>query len=187
MTSSTSSSALTLFLLLFFSPIPSWYGWYEHHAVDEPASFTCCPHTGWSGSGGLGAKEQGIQDPIKGGDIRDKWDQYKGVGVSLDDPYENYRRNKSYNFVARMKAREEGTVDVCGVVVVLARRVSIDCRVITVKMFFFQSIGTPRRPLPLSDVTRPPRGMNPKHFFPFSFLKERGHQTKMCFRNKESL
>lgn len=64
--------------------------------------------TGWSGSGGLGAKEQGIQDPIKGGDVRDKWDQYKGVGVSLDDPYENYRRNKSYNFVARMKAREEG-------------------------------------------------------------------------------
>uniref|UniRef100_A0A665SYY4 Calcium homeostasis endoplasmic reticulum protein n=1 Tax=Echeneis naucrates TaxID=173247 RepID=A0A665SYY4_ECHNA len=66
---------------------------------------------GWSGSGGLGAKEQGIQDPIKGGDVRDKWDQYKGVGVSLDDPYENYRRNKSYNFVARMKAREEGTTD----------------------------------------------------------------------------
>eukprot|EP00063_Salmo_salar_P029810 XP_014004645.1 PREDICTED: calcium homeostasis endoplasmic reticulum protein isoform X4 [Salmo salar] len=62
---------------------------------------------GWSGSGGLGAKEQGIQDPIKGGELRDKWDQYKGVGVSLDDPYENYRRNKSYNFVARMKAREE--------------------------------------------------------------------------------
>uniref|UniRef100_A0A8C3G7L9 Calcium homeostasis endoplasmic reticulum protein n=1 Tax=Cyclopterus lumpus TaxID=8103 RepID=A0A8C3G7L9_CYCLU len=58
---------------------------------------------GWSGSGGLGAKEQGIQDPIKGGDVRDKWDQFKGVGVSLDDPYENYRRNKSYNFVARMK------------------------------------------------------------------------------------
>uniref|UniRef100_A0AAR2LD03 Calcium homeostasis endoplasmic reticulum protein n=1 Tax=Pygocentrus nattereri TaxID=42514 RepID=A0AAR2LD03_PYGNA len=65
---------------------------------------------GWSGSGGLGAKEQGIQDPIKGGDVRDKWDQYKGVGVSLDDPYVNYRRNKSYNFVARMKAREKGSV-----------------------------------------------------------------------------
>lgn len=71
--------------------------------------FTCfLLAVGWSGTGGLGAKEQGIQDPIKGGDIRDKWDQYKGVGVSLDDPYENYRRNKSYNFVARMKAREEG-------------------------------------------------------------------------------
>lgn len=62
---------------------------------------------GWSGSGGLGAKEQGIQDPIKGGDVRDKWDQYKGVGVALDDPYENYRRNKSYSFIARMKARDE--------------------------------------------------------------------------------
>ncbi|XP_018095302.1 calcium homeostasis endoplasmic reticulum protein S homeolog isoform X1 [Xenopus laevis] len=62
---------------------------------------------GWSGAGGLGANEQGIQDPIKGGDIRDKWDQYKGVGVSLGDPYENYRRNKSYSFIARMKARDE--------------------------------------------------------------------------------
>lgn len=68
---------------------------------------------GWSGCGGLGAKEQGIQDPIRGGDIRDKWDQFKGVGVSLDDPYENYRKNKSYNFVARMKAREEGTGCFC--------------------------------------------------------------------------
>lgn len=68
-----------------------------------------CPRLlpGWSGSGGLGAKEQGIQDPIKGGDVRDKWDQYKGVGVALDDPYENYRRNKSYSFIARMKARDE--------------------------------------------------------------------------------
>ncbi|XP_023674632.1 calcium homeostasis endoplasmic reticulum protein isoform X2 [Paramormyrops kingsleyae] len=62
---------------------------------------------GWSGSGGLGAKEQGIRDPVKEGDVRDKWDQYKGVGVSLDDPYENYRRNKSHTFIARMMARED--------------------------------------------------------------------------------
>lgn len=67
-------------------------------------------YAGWSGSGGLGAKEQGIQDPIKGGDVRDKWDQYKGVGIPLDDPYVNYRKNKSYNFVARMKAREKGSI-----------------------------------------------------------------------------
>lgn len=81
----------------------------ERHVMNVKASeqlCTCPP--GWSGCGGLGAKEQGIQDPIRGGDIRDKWDQFKGVGVSLDDPYENYRKNKSYNFVARMKAREEG-------------------------------------------------------------------------------
>lgn len=51
--------------------------------------------------------KRSIQDPIKGGDVRDKWDQYKGVGVALDDPYENYRRNKSYSFIARMKARDE--------------------------------------------------------------------------------
>lgn len=69
-------------------------------------------YAGWSGSGGLGAKEQGIQDPIKGGDVRDKWDQYKGVGIPLDDPYVNYRRNKSYNFVARMKAREKGSITI---------------------------------------------------------------------------
>ncbi|KAL3983680.1 CUB and sushi domain-containing protein [Sarotherodon galilaeus] len=78
-----------------------------HPPSDGVAQNLGAPPLRWSGSGGLGAKEQGIQDPIKGGDIRDKWDQYKGVGVSLDDPYENYRRNKSYNFVARMKAREE--------------------------------------------------------------------------------
>lgn len=71
------------------------------------AGLTAASPQGWSGSGGLGAKEQGIQDPIKGGDVRDKWDQYKGVGVALDDPYENYRRNKSYSFIARMKARDE--------------------------------------------------------------------------------
>lgn len=94
---------------------PEIYRLWEHEAcsVEYISTDSFCVDlsaVGWSGSGGLGAKEQGIQDPIKGGDIRDKWDQYKGVGVSLDDPYENYRRNKSYNFVARMKAREEGTL-----------------------------------------------------------------------------
>ncbi|KAJ0032660.1 hypothetical protein NQD34_002741 [Periophthalmus magnuspinnatus] len=76
--------------------------------VPRETQRNCQVTTAGAAPGGLGAKEQGIQDPIKGGDVRDKWDQYKGVGVSLDDPYENYRRNKSYNFVARMKAREEG-------------------------------------------------------------------------------
>ncbi len=31
---------------------------------------------GWEGAG-LGATEQGIQEPIKGGDVRDKVDKYK--------------------------------------------------------------------------------------------------------------
>uniref|UniRef100_A0AAY5EMN8 Calcium homeostasis endoplasmic reticulum protein n=1 Tax=Electrophorus electricus TaxID=8005 RepID=A0AAY5EMN8_ELEEL len=81
----------------------------DHRLGEENKGHQMLMKMGWSGSGGLGAKEQGIQDPIKGGDVRDKWDQYKGVGVPLDDPYVNYRRNKSYNFVARMKAREKGS------------------------------------------------------------------------------
>ena len=36
---------------------------------------------GWEGAG-LGAEEQGIQEPIKGGEVRDKVDKYK-VGVAV--------------------------------------------------------------------------------------------------------
>ena len=31
---------------------------------------------GWEGAG-LGLEEQGIQEPVKGGDVRDKVDKYK--------------------------------------------------------------------------------------------------------------
>lgn len=61
---------------------------------------------GWSGAG-LGAKEQGIETPIQGGDVRDRIDQYKGVGVNLNDPYENFRKSKGQAFITRMKARAE--------------------------------------------------------------------------------
>ena len=37
---------------------------------------------GWGGRG-LGAKEQRIVDPIEASDVRDKQDQFKGVGVSM--------------------------------------------------------------------------------------------------------
>ncbi|XP_053602508.1 calcium homeostasis endoplasmic reticulum protein isoform X2 [Plodia interpunctella] len=59
---------------------------------------------GWS-AGGLGASGQGIAEPISGGAIRDKQDQYKGVGVNLNDPYENFRKNKGAAFITRMKER----------------------------------------------------------------------------------
>lgn len=62
---------------------------------------------GWAGAGGLGANEQGIDQPITGGDIRDKQDQFKGVGCNLNDPYENFRKNKGAAFITRMKARAE--------------------------------------------------------------------------------
>lgn len=61
---------------------------------------------GWGGSG-LGANEQGIDTPISGGDIRDRQDQFKGVGMNLNDPYENFRKNKGAAFITRMKARAE--------------------------------------------------------------------------------
>lgn len=61
---------------------------------------------GWGGSG-LGANEQGIDAPIAGGDVRDRQDQFKGVGCNLNDPYENFRKNKGAAFITRMKARAE--------------------------------------------------------------------------------
>ncbi|XP_014231138.1 calcium homeostasis endoplasmic reticulum protein isoform X1 [Trichogramma pretiosum] len=61
---------------------------------------------GWGGAG-LGANEQGIEAPISGGDIRDRSDQYKGVGINLNDPYENFRKSKGQAFITRMKARAE--------------------------------------------------------------------------------
>lgn len=61
---------------------------------------------GWGGAG-LGANEQGIENPISGGDVRDKVDQYKGVGISINDPYENFRKSKGQAFITRMKARAE--------------------------------------------------------------------------------
>lgn len=32
---------------------------------------------------------------------------FKGVGVDLKDPFEQFRKNKSHGFIARMKARDE--------------------------------------------------------------------------------
>lgn len=61
---------------------------------------------GWGGNG-LGLNEQGIDVPISGGDVRDRQDQFKGVGCNLNDPYENFRKNKGAAFITRMKARAE--------------------------------------------------------------------------------
>ncbi|CAB3411059.1 unnamed protein product [Caenorhabditis bovis] len=48
---------------------------------------------GWNGKG-LGVNESGIVDPINGGEIRVKVDQFRGLGSSLD-PYEQFRRQRS--------------------------------------------------------------------------------------------
>ncbi|VDI67775.1 calcium homeostasis endoplasmic reticulum protein [Mytilus galloprovincialis] len=61
---------------------------------------------GWGGKG-LGAEEQGIVDPISAADARDKTDMFKGIGMDLKDPFEQFRKSKSHGFIARMKARDE--------------------------------------------------------------------------------
>ena len=58
---------------------------------------------GWKGSG-LGSAETGIVEPISGGEVRDRKDQYKGVGVG-HDPFEAFRKAKSGSFYTRMKDR----------------------------------------------------------------------------------
>ena len=63
---------------------------------------------GWEGAG-LGSKEQGIQAPIKGGEARHKADQFAGIGMAKsDDPFEVFRRSKSYTYNRRPPSGERG-------------------------------------------------------------------------------
>lgn len=62
---------------------------------------------GWRGSGtGLGAQGQGIDAPISGGEVRDRQSLYKGVGMQMNDPYEDFRKNKGAAFISRMRSRD---------------------------------------------------------------------------------
>ncbi|KAK2156555.1 hypothetical protein LSH36_210g04002 [Paralvinella palmiformis] len=60
---------------------------------------------GWGG-GGLGSSEQGIVDPVEHGEVRDRVDMFKGIGVANNDPFEQFRKNKSQGFIQRMKERD---------------------------------------------------------------------------------
>ena len=48
-------------------------------------------------------------NPIEASDVRDKQDMYKGIGNSMNDPFEQFRKNKSQGFISRMQARDEGS------------------------------------------------------------------------------
>lgn len=39
--------------------------------------------------------------------VRDRVDQYKGVGVDMRDPFENFRKSKGQAFITRMRSRAE--------------------------------------------------------------------------------
>ena len=65
-----------------------------------------CRDAGWGG-GGLGQLEQGMVDPVQHAEVRDRTDLYKGIGISLNDPFENFRKSKSHGFVTRMREKAE--------------------------------------------------------------------------------
>ena len=48
----------------------------REHSVDCVCVCVCVCAAGWEGAG-LGAEEQGIQEPVKAGEVRDKKDKYK--------------------------------------------------------------------------------------------------------------
>ena len=62
---------------------------------------------GWKGSG-LGSSEDGIVEPISGGEVRDRQDQFRGVGHSTSgsDPFEAFRKSKAGSFYTRMRDRD---------------------------------------------------------------------------------
>ncbi|CAI2354947.1 unnamed protein product [Caenorhabditis sp. 36 PRJEB53466] len=49
---------------------------------------------GWSSGKGLGSQESGIIHPVSGGEVRDRNDQFSGLGRTLD-PYEQFRKQRS--------------------------------------------------------------------------------------------
>lgn len=63
---------------------------------------------GWSGMGGLGKKEQGIVEPIDQGDVRDKSDKYKGVGVD-SDVFDEFRKRGRQKYL-RMWSDSSGKI-----------------------------------------------------------------------------
>ena len=61
---------------------------------------------GWKGAG-LGSQESGITEPISASEVRDKQDQYRGMGVQ-EDPFESFRKQKAGGFYVKMKEYQEG-------------------------------------------------------------------------------
>jgi calcium homeostasis ER protein len=61
---------------------------------------------GWKGTG-LGSQESGITEPISGGEVRDRADQYKGMGVEVD-PFTAFRKQQAGGYYQRVKDYQDG-------------------------------------------------------------------------------
>ena len=49
---------------------------YDSRLAEENIGHQMLKRMGWEGAG-LGSKQQGLQEPVKSGDVRDKTDKYK--------------------------------------------------------------------------------------------------------------
>jgi len=84
------------------SPTPPEFIGFETKSLDTRIEESNIGHKmlakmGWGGQG-LGKKESGIVEPIAQDAVREKQDKYKGVGLDVNDPFDNYRKNKSYTY-----------------------------------------------------------------------------------------
>lgn len=90
---------------------PSFHPSYVSKTIEERIDESNVGHQmlkkmGWGGAG-LGKSQQGIHNPISGGEVRDKFDKFKGVGTDMNDPFEAYRKSKSYSFIDSRIAKSE--------------------------------------------------------------------------------
>jgi calcium homeostasis endoplasmic reticulum protein len=46
-------------------------------------------------------------DPVAHADVRDRSDMFKGIGIPINDPFENFRKNRSQGYVSRMREKAE--------------------------------------------------------------------------------
>jgi len=87
------------------SPSPRHYAAGDDRLGDSNKGHQMLQKMGWKGAG-LGSQESGIVDPVSGGEVRDRNDQFKGVGVGAD-PFEDFRKQRAGKFYTRMVSKAE--------------------------------------------------------------------------------
>ena len=55
-------------------------------------------------------------DPVAHADVRDRMDMFKGIGIAINDPFENFRKNRSQGYSTRMREKAEVAASIAAVV-----------------------------------------------------------------------